>query len=290
MPSLKEYKAKLASLNNTRKITKTMKMVAASRLNKAMDAQRKATPYAVKLKELIGHLATSVDATAHPLLEVRPQIRNVLLVIVTSDKGLCGGFNNNTIKAVHRWLHNPVRQQQKIQMAFCGRRGWLAFRNHAKMFKNFEGVTGRPQYTDAIRIGQELCDTFLAGEFDEIHIAYSHFINPLSQKPVIDQLLPIFAHEVPAAEKAISPNLILEPPEHELLSKLLPKTVEFDVYYALLENAAGENGARMTAMDNATTNANQMITLYTLLRNRARQASITKELIEIVSGAEALKG
>jgi F-type H+-transporting ATPase subunit gamma len=221
---------------------------------------------------------------------VRPQVRNVLLVVVTSDKGLCGGFNNNTIKAVHRWLHNPVRQQQNVQLAFCGRRGWLAFRSRAKMFKNYEGVTGRPAYTDAIRIGQELCDVFLAGQFDEIHIAYSHFVNPLTQKPVIDQLLPIHPHEVPVGEKKLSPNLILEPAEGTLLTTLLPKIIEFEIYYALLENAAGENGARMTAMDNATTNANQMITLYTLLRNRARQAAITKELIEIVSGAEALKG
>ena len=290
MPSLKEYKAKLASLNNTRKITKTMKMVAASRLNKAMDAQRKATPYAEKLKELIGTLATGVDATAHPLLEVRPHIKNVLLVVVTSDKGLCGGFNNNTLKAVLRWLQNPVRQQQNVQLAFCGRRGWLSLRNRGKMFKNYEGVTGRPQYADAIRIGQELCDSFLGGTFDEVHIAYSHFISPLSQKPIVDQLLPIHPHEVPVSEKGMSPNLILEPAEGELLTKLLPKIIEFEIYFALLENAAGENGARMTAMDNATTNANQMITLYTLLRNRARQASITKELIEIVSGAEALKG
>lgn len=290
MPSLKEYKAKLASLNNTRKITKTMKMVAASRLNKAMDAQRKALLFSTKLKEMIARLAACVDATAHPLLEVRPQIKNVLLIVITSDKGLCGGFNNNLIKAVNRWLNNPMRMQQNVHFAFCGRRGWLAFRNRNKMFKNYEGVTGKPDHADSIRICDDICQAFLSRQFDEVHVAYNHFVNPLSQKPVMDQLLPIFPHEVAPGEEEPNHSLIMEPDEQELLSLVLPKTIEFDLYFALLENAAGENGARMTAMDNATTNANQMITLFTLLRNRARQASITKELIEIVSGAEALKG
>lgn len=290
MPSLKEYKAKLASLNNTRKITKTMKMVAASRLNKAMDAQRKALAYSQKLKQMIGRLAASVESSAHPLLEVRPHVKNVLIIVVTSDKGLCGGFNNNLIKAVNRWLHHPTRAGQNVQFAFCGRRGWIAFRSRQKVFKNYENVTGRPQCADAVRIAKEACEAFLGGQFDEVHIAYNHFVNALSQKPVFDQLLPIFPHEVAAGDEKINTNMILEPAESELLALLIPKTVEFDIFFALLENAAGENGARMTAMDNATTNANQMITLYTLLRNRARQASITKELIEIVSGAEALKG
>lgn len=290
MPSLKEYKAKLASLNNTRKITKTMKMVAASRLTRTMEAQRKALEYSTRLKEMIGRLAASVDATAHPLLAVRPETRNILLIVVTSDKGLCGGFNNNLIKAVHRWIHNPLRAGVRLHLAFCGRRGWLAFRNRASVFKNYENVTARPQSTDAVRIAGDACEAFLDGRFDEVHVAYNHFTSPLSQKPVFERLLPMAPEVIEGAEENLHPNLILEPGEGELLSRLLPKTVEFEVFFALLENAAGENGARMTAMDNATTNANQMITLYTLLRNRARQASITKELIEIVSGAEALKG
>lgn len=290
MPSLKEYKAKLASLNNTRKITKTMKMVAASRLNKAMDAQRKALLYATKLKEVIGRLAAGVDSTAHQLLEERAQVKTVLLIVVTSDKGLCGGFNNNLIKAINRWMHHPSRAGQQVHFAFCGRRGWLAFRGRNRTFKHYENVTGRPRSADAVRIAGEACEAFRGGQFDEVHIAYNHFINPLAQKPTFDQLLPIFPHEVAAGEEKLNTNMLLEPSEGELLTLLIPKTVEFDIYFALLENAAGENGARMTAMDNATTNANQMITLYTLLRNRARQASITKELIEIVSGAEALKG
>jgi F-type H+-transporting ATPase subunit gamma len=290
MPSLKEYKAKLASLNNTRKITKTMKMVAASRLNKAMDAQRKALAYSRTLKSMIGRLAASVDNSAHPLLQPRSEVKNVLLIVVTSDKGLCGGFNNNLIKAINRWMTQPERAGQTVHYAFCGRRGYLAYRSQKKTFKHYEGVTGRPRMADAVHISHEVCHAFLGGQFDEVHVAYNHFINPLAQKPTFNQLLPIFPSEVAAEGEKLNDNMILEPGESELLSLLIPKTVEFDLYFSLLENAAGENGARMTAMDNATTNANQMITLYTLLRNRARQASITKELIEIVSGAEALKG
>ena len=289
MPSLKEYKAKLVSLGNTRKITKTMKMVAASRLNRAMDAQRKATPYALKLRELVANVAGSVDVSEHPLLQARPA-KNVLLLVVTSDKGLCGGFNNNLLRAVNRWLHNPIRMQQKIHFAFCGRRGWLALRRRGTVFKHYEQVTARPTPESASGIAGDICKAFLAGEFDEVHIAYNHFVNPLSQKPVFEPLLPVRPPESEEAAAGLNPNMLMEPSQGELLSALLPQIVMFEIFYSLIENAAGENGARMTAMDSATTNANQMITTYTLLRNRARQAVITKELIEIVSGAEALKG
>lgn len=290
MPSLKEYKAKLASLNNTRKITKTMKMVAASKLYRTMDAQRKATQYAAKLEELISRLAASVDPRANPLLQARPEPRSALLIVMMSDKGLCGGFNNNLIKHVSRWHQHPAQQAKKVKLSFAGRRGWLFFRNRAVVQKHYENITGRPTPADALRISQEATRGFLNGEFDEIYLAYNHFINPLSQKPLIKKLLPIEAHSISAAEEKIHDLFILEPQEHELLATLLPQVIQFEIFFALLENAAGENGARMTAMDNATNNANKMIRLYTLLRNRARQASITKELIEIVSGAEALKG
>ena len=290
MPSLKEYKNKLKSLHNTRKMTKTMKMVAASKLYKTMDAQRKATVYATKLHDMIAKLAASVDPTAHALLQGREEPKRALVIVVTSDKGMCGGFNNNLIKYVTRWMERPPKLYDRIDLSFIGRRGLLAFRNRAQMKANYDGVTQKPTYGHAVKIANEAIESFLSGEYDEVYIAYNHFINPLSQKPMMNFLLPIEHHEIRVADKGVASNFILEPAESELLSVLLPKTVEFEIYYALLENAAGENGARMTAMDNATNNANAMIDLYTLLRNRARQASITKELIEIISGAEALKG
>jgi F-type H+-transporting ATPase subunit gamma len=290
MPSLKEYNAKLASLKNTRKMTKTMKMVAASKLYRTMDAQRKANVYAAKLDELIARLAGSVDPRAHPLLQAHPEPRTAHLLVVMSDKGMCGGFNNNLIKHIARWYRMPAQQTRSFKFSFAGRRGWLFFRNRAPVEKVHENVTGRPTPADALRISEELTRGFLAGAFHEVYIAYNHFLNPLSQRPVIKKLLPIEAHTIEAAEEKLHDLFLLEPDAPELLATLLPKIIQFEVYFALLENAAGENGARMTAMDSATSNANKMITQYTLLRNRARQASITKELIEIVSGAEALKG
>jgi F-type H+-transporting ATPase subunit gamma len=267
-----------------------MKMVAASKLNKAMDAQRKALLFNEKLREMIGRLAATVDERSHPLLRTVEQPRNVLVLMFTSDKGLCAGFNNNLIRYGRRWLQAPERAGINLEMSFCGRRGWVALRNKIKVRHHYEGVTARPQYTDAVRIANDLCSAFIAGEVDEVVMAYNKFVNPLTQRPHFERLLPIGADVLGDSKEKLSSEMILEPPENEILRRLVPKVVEFEIYFALLENAAGENGARMTAMDNATNNASSLIDLYTLMRNRARQASITKELIEIVSGAEALKG
>ena len=290
MPSLKEYKNKLASVSNTRKITKTMKMVAASKLYRAMDAQRRAYQFYTKLEELLGRVAASVDHRAHPLLQERPHPKSALVILYMSDKGLCGGFNNNLIKHVTRWLNLPDQQVKKMTMSFVGRRGWQFFRNRIPVGKLYDGVAAHPTPAEAVHIAADAIAGFKSGTYDEVYLAYNHFNNPLAQTPTLKRLLPIEPHVIKTADEGIHENFLLEPPQQELLAGLLPKIVNFEVYFALLENAAGENGARMTAMDSATNNANKMIKSYTLLRNRARQASITKELIEIVSGAEALKG
>ena len=290
MPSLKEYKNKLASLSNTRKITKTMKMVAASKLYRTMDAQRRAYQFYNKLEDMLGQLAGSVDHRAHPLLQPRPHPKSSLVILYMSDKGLCGGFNNNLIKHMSRWLNLPDQQVKKQSLSFVGRRGWLFFRNRMPVAKLYDGAAAHPTPGEAVHIANDAIQGFLAGTYDEVYLAYNHFVNPLSQVPTIKKVLPIEPHVIEAEATGIHDDFLLEPEPHALLSALLPKIVNFEVYFALLENAAGENGARMTAMDSATNNANKMIKQYTLLRNRARQASITKELIEIVSGAEALKG
>lgn len=290
MPSLKEYKNKLTSLSNTRKITKTMKMVAASKLYRTMDAQRRASQFYAKLVEMLSRLAASVDHRSHPLLQARPQPKSALVITYMSDKGLCGGFNNNLIKHVARWLNLPELQTKQVTMSFVGRRGWLFFRNRMTVGKLYDGVAAHPSPGAAVQIAEDAISGFKSGTYDEVYLAYNHFVNPLSQTPLIKKILPIEPQVIEAAEEGVHEDFLLEPAGPELLAGLLPKIVNFEVYYALLENAAGENGARMTAMDSATSNANKMIRSYTLLRNRARQASITKELIEIVSGAEALKG
>jgi F-type H+-transporting ATPase subunit gamma len=289
MPSLKEYKAKLASLKNTRKMTKTMKMVSASKLYKTMDAQRKASAMAEQLKKMISNLAGSIDTASNPLFQQRENPRRILVLLITSDKGLCAGFNNNLIKFAARWMEAPARRNQDVVMSCCGRRGQLFFRSRKTIHRFYDGVTQKPGYHHAEEIGLDLRGEFIAGDFDEVYLAYNHFINPISQKPVIEKILPIEPDEITPDTGTTQSNYLLEPSREVLLERLVPMTVNFKIYYALLENAAGENGARMTAMDNATTNASKLIDLYTLLRNRARQAAITKELIEIISGAEALK-
>ena len=290
MPSLKEYKDKLASLTNTRKMTKTMKMVAASKLYKTMDAQRKASALSEQVTKTLSNLAVSVDTRIHPLLAKRENAKRVLVLLITSDKGLCAGFNNNLIKHMSRWLNLPDQQVKKQSLSFVGRRGWLFFRNRMPVAKLYDGAAAHPTPGEAVHIANDAIQGFLAGTYDEVYLAYNHFVNPLSQVHTIKKVLPIEPHVIEAEATGIHDDFLLEPEPHALLSALLPKIVNFEVYFALLENAAGENGARMTAMDSATNNANKMIKQYTLLRNRARQASITKELMEIVSGAEALKG
>jgi F-type H+-transporting ATPase subunit gamma len=269
-------------------MTKTMKMVSASKLYKTMDAQRKATALSEQVNKTLSNLARSVDTRSHPLLTAKENPKRILVLLITSDKGLCAGFNNNLIKFAHRWFTTPARRHQEVVVSTCGRRGYIFTRSRRGVHKNYEGVTQKPTFVHAEEIGAELRNEFLAGKFDEVYLAYNHFINPISQKPVIEKILPIEAGEIEGAGEEFKANYILEPSPQALMERLLPVTITFKIFYALLENAAGENGARMTAMDNATANASQLIDLYTLLRNRARQAAITKELIEIISGAEAL--
>lgn len=285
MPSIKEYNVKLNSLKNTRKMTSTMKLVAASKLRRAQDAQRNGAAYSERLNNMISRLAGVVETGDHPLLEVRPVVKNVLLLMFTSDKGLCGGFNNSIIKQVVRWSRE--QEGKELSMSFCGRRGFQYFKSRAEVCREYEGVTNRPKFQDADMIAGDLCEAFISGEVDEVYITYNHFISPLSQKPTMSRLLPIQPEEVKGEEQEFNAPYIFEPDQATLLDSLLPKTVSFKIFYALLENAAGEHGARMTAMDSASSNADKLIDDYTLLRNRARQAAITTELTEIVSGAEA---
>ncbi len=291
MASIKEYNRKLSSLKNTVKITKTMKMVSASKLRRAQETEGRAKDYAHQVNNLIYRIAGSVDQEMHPLLTPRAQVRRVLLLVFSSDKGLCGGFNNNLIKFVRNKRTELEAAGKEVALAFCGRRGYLYFANRATVHKNFPDVTAAPNSRNASEIADDLIAAFSDGQFDEVHMLYNHFVSPLSQVPQIDQLLPlplVTLKDHDPVEAIKEDDFIAEPPLEELLPRLVPMLVVFKVFYALLENSAGEHGARMTAMDNATTNAGKMIDEYTLLRNRARQAAITTELIEIISGAEAL--
>ncbi len=290
MPTVKEYKNKLNSLKNIEKITRTMKLVAASKLRQALVNQTNAKNYATELVALMSRLAASTEHASHPLLKAHPTVKNILILILTSDRGLAGGFNNNLNKKIFAWIRENRRRFDRIDLSFCGKRGYIFFRSRGNVKTFYEGVTVKPDFLQASKIGEELMALYESGQYDEVYLAYNRFINPLSQLPVIEKFLPIEAQSILSHANPLTSDYIFEPNQPELLRVLIPRYFFFRLYYSFLENSAGEHGARMTAMDKASQNASELRDRYTLLRNRARQASITKELIEIVSGAEALKG
>ena len=290
MPSLKEYTLKLARLRNTRKMTKTMKLVSVNKLRKAREARRVADEFTEQVNRIMARVGGAREPGMHPLLEPRKQVGSVCLVMMTSDRGMCGGFNNALIRRTMQWLQEQKAAGRQVELICCGRRGHTYMRSRATVWKVVEEATQHPSFEHANRIGREVQQLYEGGRFDEVYLAFNRFNNVLSQTPTIDRLLPID----PAALCATAPEAdgekwLFEPTKTAVLEGLLPRLISLNVYAALLNNAVGEHGARMTAMDNATTNADKLIGTLTLLRNRARQAEITTELIEIVAGAEALK-
>jgi F-type H+-transporting ATPase subunit gamma len=294
MIGIKEFNKKINSLKNTRKMTKTMKMVSASKFKRAHKAQLSAKDYAVKLSQLMARLS-GAGPTSHPLLKTKKAVTRSLVVLFTSDKGLCGGFNNNLIRKTRHWISDNPYMYTTIGMSFCGRRGYMAFRRSAKVHQYYENITEKPNFVDAQLLATQISDSFIRGEYEEIYLAYNRFDGPMTQVPVIEKILPLDASVVtkievtPEKKPLKSQDYSYEPEEKEILYFLIPKYLNFKIFYTLLENAAGEHGARMSAMDKATQNTGDLIDRYTLLRNRARQAAITTELNEIISGAEALK-
>ena len=287
MATLKELTTKIASLKSTQKMTKTMKLVAASRMRRAQQAQERAHEYAVRQQRLLDNVSASVAGVSHPLLEKRDPVRSVLLLVVVSDRGLCGGFNNSLLHHVEDWHAENLEKYERIEMSFCGRRGYTHLKHSVPVRTYYEGATEHPSYAIAEEMALEIMSLFTEGEFDEIHVAYNRFKNTLVQIPTLTRLLPIQPSE--DGEKVTEEtDYIFEPAGQELLQLLLPTAVKFRTFNVLLENAAGEHAARMTAMESASRNAGDLIDRYTLLRNRERQAAITSELIDIVTGAQSL--
>ncbi len=292
MPSLKSIKKRISSTKSTRQITKAMKMVSAAKLRRAQEAVVAARPFANKLQQVIGSLARREDQDAHPLLAQRGQGK-ALIVLITSDRGLCGGFNGNLSKAVERHIRANPDGYEQLDLLLIGRKGndYLKRRpgmNIFKVYENFLG-TGQVSYAPASLIGQELVELFASEQYDAVFLAFNAFRSAISQEPLIKQVLPV----VPAVEESDSGEYLVdylyEPNVTEVLSQLLPKYVEVQIFRAFLESVASEHGARMSAMDSASKNATEMIGKLTLQYNRARQAAITKELMEIISGAESIK-
>ena len=284
MPSLKALRKRIGTVRSTQQITKAMKMVAAAKLRRAQEAAERARPYTAKLAEMLGAVAAGVEPEAHPLLARRPE-RRIDLLVLSSDRGLCGGYNAN----LFRFAEGFTRKQGEVETALVvvGRKGLDYYRRRARrIVLNRVGILGTPVPTLAAELAAEITRRFTEKETDAVYLVYTAFRSVISQVPTVVPLLPVASPT--EAEPAV--DYIFEPERPELLARLLPRYVEAQIIQALLEAIASEHGARMTAMGNATRNAGDMIAKLTLSMNRARQATITKELMEIVSGAEALKG
>ncbi|MCX8073751.1 MAG: ATP synthase F1 subunit gamma [Candidatus Binatia bacterium] len=286
MASLKAIRKRIASVKNTQKITKAMKMVSAAKLRRAQEAATNARAYADKLSELMRHVAASSSDSPHPLLQGREQVRRVDLILVTADRGLCGAYNSNLIRRAEQLLAQHGRD--RVHVTFVGRRGFDYFKKRGVIVADKHiNLFGGPDLALAQRLADKVAADYADGTTDAVFVLYSHFRSALSQVPTVEQLLPI----VPASEGSHGGReYLVEPDAGTLLDRLLRQYVRVLVHRAFLEAQASEHAARMTAMDSATSNAAEMIDRLTLEMNRARQAAITKELMEIVSGAEALKG
>lgn len=310
MPTIKELTGKLKNLQNTKKITAAMKMVAASKLRRSQEAIERTRPYRSELKTLLADFQAMVAGEdlpedLSPWLQPRT-VKHVSIVLFTSDKGLCGAFNNGLVRTFERVaglrpmdgqtesrtgfseLRSRLASGTSYTVHFAGRRGYDAFRSRLGDHVGhwFPHAASRPSFTEAREIAERLIGDFLAGRTDELWLVNNQFQSALTQVP---QALRVFPAAKVEGGTVTTKPVLFDPPPAELLSKLIPQSIRFLVLNALLENAAGEHGARMTAMDNATRNSQEMIDKYTLQKNRARQAMITKELIEIISGAESIR-
>ncbi len=291
MPSLKDLKTRINSVKSTQKITSAMKMVAAAKLRRAQDSAEKGRPYADRMQQIINSLAAKADpATAPQLLVGNGQDRTHLLVVISADRGLCGGFNG----AITRQTRNEVArlrgEGKTVKLLMVGRKSADALRRELgdAYIESLEGIQGTSvAFGDAASIGDTVRTGFEAGEFDVCTVIFNKFKSAISQEVTLKKLIPAEVDETaPADDSGVSYEY--EPDEEELLAAVLPRNISTQIYSALLESSAAELAARMTAMDNATRNAGDLIDRLTLVYNRTRQATITKELIEIISGAEAV--
>ena len=289
MPSLKSIKKRIGSVKNTRQITKAMKMVSAAKLRRAQENVVAARPYASKMSEVLGRLSGNVSADCSPLIHRREDSNKALLVVVTSDRGLCGGFNANLCKAADRFVKEHKADYSDLKIMALGKKGNDFMKRRHSVWKSHANLLSTLSYQTAALLAQEIIEGYLAEEYDEVHIVYNEFRSVMSQEITFKQLLPVTP---PSSDnQEVEPReYIYEPDQAELLAELLPKHIEVQIFKTLLETVAGDHGARMTAMDSASKNATEMIGKLTLIYNRARQAAITKELMEIISGAESVKG
>ena len=291
MPNLKDIQRRIGSVAKTQQITRAMRMVAGAKLRRAQDSIIAARPYAKRLRTTLSRVAQSQGDAEHALLQARAQTKHTELVVVTSNRGLCGAFNSNVLKAAQKVFDERRGAGSQVSVASVGRKANEYFRRRGVTLSANYPIESWVQYSHAVQIASELASRFTKGQCDEVILVYSEFITAMTQQPTVMKLLPVDpeADEADQAGEADEATPFeIEPSAARLLEVLVPKAVEVTIFRALLENQAGEHAARMAAMESATRNTEELIDSLTLQFNRARQAAITKELMEIVSGAEAL--
>ena len=298
MPSLKDVELKIGAVKKTKQITKAMNMVASAKMKKAQGRIERFRPYAAKFYDMLGELASGVEQSAHPLLEVRDEINTTGIVLVTSDRGLCGSFNTNLINTATRLANAKAAEGKTVKLYCMGKKARDSMKktDHEIVKAYPDHMSKNYDFSLANDLGLEIITAYLAGELDEVYLIYGEFVSMALQKPVSLPVLPIRPEEGAevAAEEAEAAagkaEYIYEPSVEGLLAELLPRFVKVQVYRGMLDTSASEHAARMAAMDNATKACDDMVASLTLAYNKARQAAITKELMDIVGGAEALKG
>lgn len=291
MPSLRDIRKKIKAIQGTKKITSAMKMVAAAKLRKVQDSMLRYRPYASKMQQVLADLAGAVETRGDlPPLLIRRPIKTVEVLVITSDKGLCGAFNTNILRVAAKEIDRIKKEGLNVSISVVGRKARDYFKRRDIPVKNvWTGISGKLQYTHAQMIAQEMINSYVSEAVDEVLVIYNEFKSVISQRVVINRILPIGRISSESSEQPTFIPFTYEPRAPELFAMLLPIYIEIQIYRALLESQAAEEAARMTAMDNATKNCDELIKKTTLIANKVRQASITKELMDIVGGVEALK-
>lgn len=288
MSGAKEIRSKIASIKNTQKITRAMEMVAASKMRKTQERMRASKPYATKIYNVVRHIARANSEYRHPFMMER-EIKRIGMIVVTTDRGLCGGLNANLLRESIRSMRDWQHQGKEIDLCVIGRKGQAFYKRvGGHVVASVDHLGDKPGIKDLIGVVKVMLDAFYSGEIDALHIMYNEFVNTMTQKPTLKQLLPLPTAEEDSKNLGHHWDYIYEPDAKELLDGLLERYIELQVYQAVVENIACEQAAKMIAMKSATDNAGDLIKEFQLAYNKARQAAITQELAEIVGGADAL--
>jgi len=290
MATLRDIRRKIGAVKKTQQITKAMNMVAAAKLRGAQQRMEGFRPYAGAFAKMLGNMAGRVEPESHPFFQQAERVERVGLVLMTADRGLCGSFNVNLINTAVKFIREKEAAGLEVTLICVGRKGRDFFRRRKReMLAQYVDVWNKFDFSNAVTVAREIMSAFLTGGVQEVHLIHSSFINIAIQRPQLVQLLPVKPAEA-EEEAGASTEYLFEPPMEQFLEYLLPKYINVQVYHGFLESSASEHAARMTAMDNAQSNCKEMINTLTIVMNKARQAAITKELMDIVGGAEALKG